>query len=248
MKRLAMIHARGQSKRIPGKNLVEFFGLPLLAYPISAALESELFDQVMVSTDDDQIAQVARSYGAAVPFMRSEWAATDEATAVDVCHEVLKMYAMENQEFDAFCVLHGCDAFVRPEILQRGADLLERFDAVRAVVPAPPVEWTLRVAEDGQIQPVYETLSQARSQDCEPAYSHAGTPYWIKTEVFEKERTLLPANTGAVILREDECHDIDEPEDLVMAELKFARLHPQEDDREIIQLLTADGREVELRI
>ncbi len=248
MNALAMIHARGGSKRLPGKNLVEFCGRPLVSYPIAAALESGLFAEVMVSTDDDRIAQVARHYGAEVPFMRSEWASGDEAMAVDVCHEVLRMYGLANREFDAFCVLHGCQPFIRPDLLQAAAELLGRFDVVRAVIRRQPVEWALHLAEDGRIEPVHPTLCQARSQDCEPAYSHAGMLYWVKTAAFEREKTLFPTNSGAIVLREDECHDIDEPEDLVMAELKYARLHPQTDEREIVRLLTADGREVELRI
>lgn len=132
---LAMITARGGSKRIPRKNIKEFCGKPILAYSIEAARASGAFEEVMVSTDDPEIAEIAKKYGASVPFFRSEATANDYASTDDVIMEVLKTYEKRGEHFDNFCCIYPTAPFVTGERLKQAMDLLADSDSVMPVVP-----------------------------------------------------------------------------------------------------------------
>jgi N-acylneuraminate cytidylyltransferase len=221
-KNLAIIPARGGSKRIPGKNLKPFLGKPVIAYSIETALRSELFEEVMVSTDDPAIAEVARQYGAGIPFLRSARTSDDFAILNDVLMEVLDGYAKTGRDFDAVCMLLPTAPLIQQPVLQKAYALLlkENFDSVRPVVKYPyPIQRSLRMIKN-RVEMIFPENYSKRSQDLEPAYHDAGQFYWIS-----RNRALTDPNKGAIIIAEMEAHDIDSPEDWEMAEIKYKLLH-----------------------
>ena len=152
MSSLAIITARGGSKRIPRKNIKPFLGKPILVYSIEAALSSGAFDEVMVSTDDAEIAQIAKEAGAKVPFMRSDAAANDYASTDDVIREVLTAYQAAGKNFDTFCCIYPTAPFVTARKLQTAMDMLKESESVMPVVPfSYPVQRGLRLDEQGHI-------------------------------------------------------------------------------------------------
>ncbi len=231
MKRLAIIPARGGSKRIPRKNVKPFLGKPMLAYSVETALESGLFDEVMVSTDDPEIAETAERYGAKVPFVRSAATADDHAALSDVIAEVLDEYEKRGERFDAFCCLLATAPLLRGERLEEAWRLMTRwdYDSVFPVVRfGYPVQRCLRIAageeEEGRVSMVWPEYARSRSQDLEPRYHDSGQFYWMRTDRFRRQGTLFAARSGAIVLPETEVQDIDTPEDWAMAELKYRLL------------------------
>ena len=173
MKNLAIIPARGGSKRIPRKNVKPFLGKPMLAYSIEAALATGLFDEVMVSTDDDEIAEVARQYGAKVPFMRSAVTASDYATTVDVLKEVLDNYRKLGCEFDNFCCIYATAPMVQPTDITAAYDrlLTSDFTVVYPVVAfSYPIWRCLDLEEDGTMKRHWPEFENSRSQDLPKQY------------------------------------------------------------------------------
>lgn len=224
---VAIIPARGGSKRIPRKNIRLFRGLPMLAWSIDAALASGDFDTVMVSTDDPQIAEVARALGADVPFLRSAAAADDHATTSQVLLEVLDQYAEVGVHFDLACCLYPTAPFVRPRDLSDGrAQLLgSRFDVIMPVAAfSYPIWRSLQRGDDGCIALNFPENLNARSQDLPVAYHDAGQWYWFRTEAFVRDHVLMGANTGSIILPAMQVQDIDTEEDWALAELKHERM------------------------
>ena len=157
MKPFAIITARGGSKRIPRKNIKNFCGKPILAYSIEAALESCLFDEVMVSTDSLEIAEIAKHYGASVPFMRSERTSNDYADTTDVLTEVIEMYAERGVEFDMFCCIYPTAPFITPQKLQESYGMLSEEDVYNVI---PMVAFSFPPQRGMQLQ----------GQFIEPAY------------------------------------------------------------------------------
>ena len=223
MTRIAIIPARGGSKRIPRKNIKPFLGKPIIAYSIEAAIQSGLFDEVMVSTDDEEIAQIAQEYGAKVPFIRSEKNADDHAVLADVVHEVLSLYQEQNKSFDSVCCLLPTAPFVTSERLTDSCHKLknESLDAVFPVLPFSfPIQRSLEIS-DGLIKMVWEEHMNSRSQDLEKRYHDAGQFYWLRTSSFLEEKKLFMAKSGGVIISELEAQDIDTETDWQLAELKY---------------------------
>lgn len=223
MKIIAVITARGGSKRIPKKNIKGFFGKPMLAYAIEAAKKSELFDTVMVSTDDKEIAAVAKNYGAEVPFMRSAKTASDYATTYDVLEEVLTEYEKLNIRFDIVCCIYPCVPFLTADSLKTAYKQMseEKTEAVMPVCKYPvPIEWAMAV-NGGILVPNDRKAQLIRSQDLVPKYYDVGMFYFCKTSALLENKTLVPPNTGAYIIDETECQDIDTMEDWKSAELKY---------------------------
>ncbi len=220
---IAIITARGGSKRIPKKNIKDFFGKPMLSYAIQSALESNLFDEVMVSTDSEEIAGVARAYKATVPFMRSKKTSDDFAITHDVLEEVLSEYKKLGKEFDELCCIYPCVPFLRPQTLIDAYNLLKRKEA-NALIPVckypVPVEWAMRISDDELYADNLEA-QKIRSQDIKSAYYDAGMFYFYKTDVFLQKRTTLFPKTVAYVIDGIECQDIDTPDDWKMAELKY---------------------------
>lgn len=166
-KSVAIITARGGSKRIPHKNIRDFCGKPIISYSIEAALSSGVFDEVMVSTDDEAIASIARSFGAAVPFMRSAESANDYASTDDVIAEVLRTYEAGGTRFDRFCCIYPTAPFVTAEKLKNAMALLDQAESVMPVVAFsyPPQRGI--ILENGRIRRKYPEFLTARSQDLE---------------------------------------------------------------------------------
>ncbi len=223
MNSLCVIPARGGSKRIPRKNLKTFRGRPIIAYSIEAALASSLFHTVMVSTDDAEIADVARTYGAEIPFMRSAQTADDHATTADVLLEVLASYEQLGQRFDIACNLYPTSPFTTADDLKAGFQSLigSPFDVILPVVDfGYPILRSLNRADDGKIAMNWPEHRNTRSQDLPKAYHDAGQWAFFKTEPFLESKTLLGSNTGSVLLPDIRVQDIDTEADWAMAELK----------------------------
>lgn len=227
MRRMAVITARGGSKRIPRKNIREFCGKPILAYSIEAALESGIFDTVMVSTEDKEIAEIAEGYGAEVPFLRSSRNADDFATTREVLREVLGEYGSRGERFDVLSCIYPTAPFVTAGRLREAAKLLEEngADSVLPVVrfSFPPQRCV--VVQDGFLQFKWPENAQVRSQDLEPYYHDAGQFYFLNVESFLAQDVLVMKKTVPLILPETEIQDIDTEEDWRIAELKYRLLH-----------------------
>lgn len=226
MKNLAIIPARGGSKRIPRKNIKNFLGKPIIAYSIEAALKSELFDEVMVSTDDEEIARVAREFGARVPFMRSEKNADDYATTVEVLLEVLSEYKKGDLDFDQVCCLYPTAPFVTEADLKKGLKLLEKATSSLPVVEFEfPIQRAFKKHKERNIQFAWPEHEKTRSQDLETYFHDAGQWYWIKTEDLEKKETLITSNCKVVEKSRVAVQDIDTLEDWELAEMKYTYLN-----------------------
>lgn len=227
MSAIAIITARGGSKRIPRKNIREFCGKPILAYSIEAALKSGLFDSVMVSTEDAEIAEIAKKYGAEVPFRRSENTAGDFAATGDVLLEVLEEYRRRGERFDTLCCIYPTAPFVTAERLREAVSLLEESgaDSVLPVVrfSFPPQRCV--VVKDGCLQFKWPEYAQARSQDLEPFYHDAGQFYCLREKSFLEQKALVMSKTVPLILPEMEIQDIDTEEDWELAQVKYRLLH-----------------------
>lgn len=222
MNNLAIIAARGGSKRIPGKNIKNFMGRPIIAYSIEAAIKSALFTEIMVSTDDEEIAAVAKQYGAKVPFLRSAENADDYATLADVADEVRAEYEKQKIFFDNICLILPTAPFISPDILKKTYHLLlsEDIDSVRPVVKfSYPIQRALKM-RNGKLQMFYPEHKTTRSQDLEPAYHDAGQFYWMKTE-----KALRGTNKFGFEIPEILVQDIDNEEDWRMAEMKYKYLN-----------------------
>jgi len=221
---LAIIPARGGSKRIPGKNIKPFLGKPIIAYSIEAAINSKLFNEVMVSTDDPEIAEVAVRYGANVPFMRSNKNADDFATLADVINEVTKEYEKINRSFDyACCILPTCPLLIEKHLQEAFTVFVEeKFDSLRPIVKfSYPIQRALAYKE-GKVKMIHPEHKRTRSQDLEPTYHDSGQFYWF---LFSKG--LSGKNKGAIIIPETRVQDIDNEEDWLLAEIKYTYLNAQ---------------------
>lgn len=227
MKRLAIIPARKGSKRLPLKNIKPFYGKPIMQYSINAALQSGLFDEVMVSTDDEEFAEIAKSFGATIPFLRSKENANDTAILADVVIEVIQHYRKQGQEFDAICMLLPTAPFISGERLSEAYDVLNEgnFDSVTTLIPyAVPIQTAFKLSGNKKVEMMHPEIYGMRTQDMETTYYDAGQFYWMRPESVERRRKISCDNTGAIILSEFEAHDIDTEEDWNLAELKYKYL------------------------
>lgn len=223
MKSIAIITARGGSKRIPKKNIKEFCGKPIIAYSIEAALGSGAFDEVMVSTDSEEIAAISRQYGASVPFMRSEITSNDYAPTADVLLEVLGEYRRLGREFEAFCCLYPTAPFVTAAKLAEAKRLFDSSDceALITVVRYSFPPQRAFVIRDGCLEYQYPENEKKRSQDLEPIYHDCGQFYICNAKAFSEKRSLLCGRTLPFIISEEEVQDIDNMSDWMIAENKF---------------------------
>lgn len=226
MANLCIIPARGGSKRIPGKNVKSFLGKPIIAYSIEAALESELFDEIMVSTDDILIADIAKKYGAKIPFFRSNKNADDHATTFDVIQEVITEYENKDQKFQNICCIYPCAPFVTSEHLKESHRLLtdQKYDTVFPIIPFSfPIQRAMKL--DGNKLNFYNPeFEVTRSQDLEVTYHDAGQYYWMNVAAVIEKRKIVTSNSGATVISEMEAQDIDNEIDWKMAELKYKLL------------------------
>ena len=223
MRRVAIIPARGGSKRIPRKNIRMFDGKPMIAYAIEAALESGIFEEVMVSTDDEEIAAISSRYGAKIPFFRSAENSNDSATTVSVLLEVLHSYTENNMFFDFGCCIYPSNPFLTSIKLRQSVELLEKegFDTViSAVRYSSPVQRSF-VLEKGKMKMLFPEYLNTRSQDLPPVFHDAAQFYWFRCDRLMEQKKLWTENTGIVEIPETEVQDIDTLTDWDLAEMKF---------------------------
>jgi N-acylneuraminate cytidylyltransferase len=223
MANICIIPARGGSKRIPRKNIKDFLGKPIIVYSIQAALESELFDEVMVSTDDLEIAYIAKKYGAKVPFMRSEKNSDDYATTYEVIEEVIQNFKHQGREFENLCCIYPCAPFVNSKILIKGYAKLKKYnlDSVFPIIAYSfPIQRALKKHE-GKIVMIQQENLNARSQDLDDSFHDAGQFYWCNTKQLLANKKVLTCNTGGLEISELQAQDIDTETDWKLAELKF---------------------------
>jgi len=223
MSAIAIITARGGSKRIPKKNIKEFCGKPIIAYSIEAALQSGVFDEVMVSTDSEEIAEIALRYGAKVPFLRSAETSNDYATTADVLSEVLEKYETQGVQFDMMCCIYPTALFVTAEKLGLALNKLTETgaDSLMPVVQFSFPPQRAVVVREGKVVYQYPEHALTRSQDLEPIYHDCGQFYVCKTDVFKQCNSLITSNTIPFIMPEEEVQDIDNMSDWAMAEIKY---------------------------
>ena len=232
-KAIAIIPARGGSKRIPRKNIKLFHAKPLIAYSIQTALSSGVFEKVIVSTDDEEIAEVAREYGAQVPFMRSKELSDDFATTGDVVADVIKKLKAQGEEFDYVCTIYATAPLLQKEYLQEAFEKLQNSDAKVAFSATSmpfPIQRTFKLTKDGRCEMFWPEHFKTRSQDLEEAYQDAGQFYWEK--VGESRNDILFSHDAIpIILPRHLVQDIDTLEDWTRAEMLYEILHPDIYDR-----------------
>ena len=226
---LAIIPARGGSKRIPKKNIKDFLGKPIIAYAIETALASGLFTEVMVSTDDPEVAAIAQQYGAAVPFLRSSKNSDDFATTIDVVKEVEDNYLTRSSTaFEHICCIYPTAPLITAAHLKEGQALLagSDFDSVFPVVPFSYPIWRGLQMTDGKIEMIWPENKHVRSQDLKVVYHDAGQWYWYKPSRISD--SLFTSNSASIVLAEEEVQDIDAPSDWLMAEMKYKLKHEKQ--------------------
>jgi pseudaminic acid cytidylyltransferase len=228
--RIALIPARGGSKRIPRKNVRPFAGRPMIAWAIDAAHQAGVFDHVVVSTDDAEIAAVARANGAELPFTRPAELATDDAGTLPVVQHALQALQDLGWHVQQLCCLYPAVPLLRPEDLRAALELLDDSgdDYVFALQTFErPVQRALRRDAQGRVQPMFPQHLTARTQDLEPAYHDAGQFYWGRSAAWRAGTSPLAGGRG-LLLPPERAVDIDTPADWARAEALFARFHPAE--------------------
>lgn len=223
MNAVAIITARGGSKRIPRKNVKEFLGKPILLYSIEAALNSGIFEEVMVSTEDEEIAELARQAGAVVPFMRGDENANDFATTTDVLLEVVGEYEKRGKHFEFGCCIYPTAPFVTAEKLKDGMEKLAASDA-DTLMPVVPFSFPPQrgmVIREEKLQFVQPEHALTRSQDLEHWFHDVGQFYCFRTENFKRNKILTVGNVLPYVVSELEVQDIDTISDWKIAEMKY---------------------------
>ena len=223
MSSVAIITARGGSKRIPKKNIKDFLGFPIIKYSIDAAINSGCFSEIMVSTDDREIAETAIKYGAQVPFMRSAETANDYSVTADVISEVLNTYINIGKNFEYACCIYPTAPLIDYRKIQEGYEVIKRCGAstlIPVVKFSYPIQRGLKIEKD-RLQMIWPENINVRSQDLMPAYHDVGQFYWMCVELFLKDKKLFTDNTALIEIPESEVQDIDNEEDWKIAEVKY---------------------------
>ena len=232
MKLLAIIPARGGSKRIPGKNRRLFLGQPILTYSIKAAVESGLFDEIICSTDDPEIAKLAEAAGARIPFLRSPETSNDMAGLEDVFLEVLNEYSRRGRSFQYFCGIMATAPFLTAFRLRDSFEKMRQLNAnllVPVVRFSYPIQRAVFKNQSGRLEMFQPQYRDSRSQDLVPAYHDAGQFYWNETASFLKDFRRNFKDAVPYELLESEVQDIDTEEDWKIAEIKYQILHQKSD-------------------
>ena len=224
---VAIIPARGGSKRIPKKNIKLFAGRPIISYSIKAAQETNLFDRIIVSTDSDEIAETAKSFGAEVPFIRPAELSDDFAGTAPVLIHALKWLNEHNYASDYFCCIYATAPFAQAKYIKKGLDLIKSKSAatVFSVTTFPyPIFRALKIGNDGRIEMFWPEHENSRSNDLPEAYHDAGQFYWGNTEKFMKGKTFFSTDAVPIIIPRYLVQDIDTPEDWETAEKMYSVL------------------------
>lgn len=222
--KLAVIPARGGSKRIPRKNVRPFFGKPMIAWSIEAARESGCFDRIVVSTDDTTIAEIAKSYGAEIPFIRPSQLADDFTATIPVVAHAVAWHQQHGENPTEVCCLYATAPFVRGQDLSRGLDLLRQSGCDYAFSVTSygfPIQRAIRITEDNRVEMFQPDMFSKRSQDLEEAWHDAAQFYWGRAEAWLAGKPIFSRHAVPVILPRYRVQDIDTPEDWERAEKMF---------------------------
>jgi len=223
---VAIIPARGGSKRIPRKNIKDFFGKPLIAYSIQVALNSQLFDKVIVSTDDKEIADIAKQYGAEVPFLRPEKLSDDFTGTSDVINHTLKYLNERNEKYDYCCTIYATAPLLQTKYLIEGFNRIQKSDAINAFSATSmpfPIQRTFKIDENGRCEMFYPEFYYTRSQDLEEAYQDAGQFYWTKL-TSQSDEIMFGKDSIPIILPRHLVQDLDTFEDWTRLEYLYKAL------------------------
>ncbi|MEZ9630694.1 pseudaminic acid cytidylyltransferase [Vibrio breoganii] len=222
---IAIIPARGGSKRIPKKNIKLFHGKPMIAYSIEAAIQSGCFDKVLVSTDDHEIAEVAKQFGAEVPFIRPTDISDDFATTKDVMGHAVSWCVDKGFSVDNVCCLYATAPFVTSDDLARGLQKLldSESEYVFSATSFPfPIQRAIQLSESGEVSMFEPQYELSRSQDLQEAYHDAGQFYWGTQEAFLEKKAFFAPHSQVVLLPRKRVQDIDTPEDWEFAEALYS--------------------------
>lgn len=227
IKNLCIIPARSGSKRIPQKNIRLFFGKPIITYSIKAAIKSNLFDEIIVSTDDNEIAEIAIQAGAKVPFFRSLENSDDNATTVDVIVEVINQLKINKLYYENICCLYPTAPLILKNSLIDAHNLFlsKNYDSVFPISKfSHPIKRALTINIQDKVEMIWPKNQSKRSQDLETAYYDSGQFYWINSGKVLKTKKLYTENSGYILLKTNQVQDIDNEEDWQIAELKYKLL------------------------
>ena len=228
--KLAIIPARGGSKRIPRKNIKPFCGKPMIAWSIEAALDSGCFDRVIVSTDDDEIAEVARQHGAEVPFLRPLELSDDHTGTIPVIRHAIETINSQGRAVEQACCLYATAPFIQAEDLRRGLEILQGSGgdyAFSVTSYAFPIQRAIRLTPEGRVEMFNPEHFNTRSQDLEEAYHDAGQFYWGRADAWLQGKMIFSPASLPVMLPRHRVQDIDTPEDWVRAEWLFKAMQAQ---------------------
>lgn len=223
MSNLCIIPARGGSKRIPRKNIKNFFGKPIISYSIESAILSGIFDEVMVSTDDDEIKSISMEYGANVPFMRSDKSSNDFATTFDVIEEVVLNYKEQGINYEYVCCIYPCTPLLSINTLKESFNHLISgdFTSVFPVVKySNPIKRALKF-KNAKLEMLFPAFQDTRSQDLDEAYFDAGQFYWMKVDKILNCKNIYNEYSSGVVIDELNAQDIDNESDWELAKLKY---------------------------
>jgi len=232
-KAIAIIPARGGSKRIPKKNIKLFYGKPLIAYSIEIALKSKLFDKVIVSTDDVQIAKIAKEYGAEVPFIRPKKLSDDFTGTSDVIEHAIKKLESSGEKYEYICTIYATAPLLQKEYLAKGYEELKNNDAKYAFSATTmpfPIQRTFKLDKHGRCEMFTPEYYTARSQDLEDAYQDAGQFYWEKRDK-KSDEIMFGKDSIPIILPRHLVQDIDTLEDWQRAELMYKIININDENK-----------------
>jgi N-acylneuraminate cytidylyltransferase len=228
--KLAVIPARGGSKRIPRKNIKLFGGKPMIAWSIEAAIQSGCFDRIIVSTDDAEIADVARAYGAEVPFVRPPELSDDHTATIPVVAHAIQWISQQFGPVELACCLYATAPFIQSKDLQQGLNALQQSDALYALTVtnfAAPIQRSFRITQQQRIEMFNPDQYNMRSQDLEEAYHDAGQFYWGRAEAWLSSTPLHSEYAIPLLLPRYRVQDIDTMDDWIRAEMMFEILDKQ---------------------
>lgn len=224
---IAIIPARGGSKRIPRKNIKAFHGKPMIAYSIQAAIESGCFEKVIVSTDDTEIAKIATKYGAEVPFMRPANVSGDHATTLDVIKHAIEFLRLKKWDVKNVCCIYATAPFITSKSIEQGfVELISNdIDYAFSATSFPfPIQRAIRLNGEQHVEMFQPEYLNTRSQDLEESYHDAGQFYWGKASAFLDDKPFFSLKSKAILLPRKRVQDIDTPEDWELAEILYKAL------------------------
>jgi len=230
--RIAVIPARGGSKRIPRKNIKSFCGKPMIAWSIEAALQSGCVERVIVSTDDLEVAEIARHYGAEVPFMRPEHLADDHTGTIPVVQHAVLWFLDQGMALEEVCCVYATAPFVRAKDVQKGLEILRKnlCEYAFSVTDFPfPIQRAVRITPKNRVEMFLPENFHIRSQDLERAYHDAGQFYWGHANIWREGKVLFGPHAAPVLLPRYRVQDIDTLEDWERAEWLFKAIRLQQE-------------------